>query len=222
MAYSEFQQYLKDGRIDDLVVTESRIIGKIKDAQPGEPSQFVTTRLEPDFANQLQEYGIEYRGGTDENWFSTLLSWVLPALIFVGIWVFLMRRMSMGGLGGGLMSVGKSKAKVYVEKDTKTTMADVAGVEEAKVEIQEVIDFLKDPEGYSKLGARLPRGVLLGRTTRHRQDAAGTRRRRRSWRDVPLDQRLRIRRDVRRRRCGARARSVRSGQEGGALHHLHR
>ena len=161
LAYSEFQQYLKDGRLDELLVTESRIVGKIKDAREGEPTQFVTTRLEPDFARQLEEYGVEYRGGSDENWFSTLLSWVLPALIFVGIWMFLIRRMSMGGLGGGMMSVGKSKAKVYVEKNTKTTMADVAGVEEAKVEIQEVIDFLKDPEGYSKLGARLPRGVLL-------------------------------------------------------------
>ncbi|MGI9507876.1 MAG: ATP-dependent zinc metalloprotease FtsH [Geminicoccaceae bacterium] len=161
LAYSEFQQYLEDGRLDELLITESRIVGKIKDAKEGEPTQFVTTRLEPGFAEELEKYGVEFRGGSDENWFSTLLSWVLPALIFVGIWFFLMRRMSMGGLGGGLMSVGKSKAKVYVEKDTKTTMADVAGVEEAKVEIQEVIDFLKDPDGYSKLGARLPRGVLL-------------------------------------------------------------
>ncbi len=161
LAYSEFQQYLRDGRIDELVVTESRIVGQIKDAQTGEPDRFVTTRLEPSFAEELEEYGVTYRGGSDQNWFSTLLSWILPALIFVGIWFFLIRRMSMGGLGGGLMSVGKSRAKIYVEKDTKTTMDDVAGVDEAKVEIQEVIDFLKDPEGYSKLGARLPRGVLL-------------------------------------------------------------
>jgi cell division protease FtsH len=161
LAYSEFQQYLRDGRIDELVVTESRIVGQIKDAQAGEPDRFVTTRLEPSFADELEQYGVSYRGGTDQNWFSTLLSWILPALIFVGIWMFLIRRMSMGGLGGGLMSVGKSRAKIYVEKDTKTTMDDVAGVDEAKVEIQEVIDFLKDPEGYSKLGARLPRGVLL-------------------------------------------------------------
>ncbi|MEL6963374.1 MAG: ATP-dependent zinc metalloprotease FtsH [Pseudomonadota bacterium] len=161
LAYSEFQDYLRDGRIDDLVITESRIVGQIKDAGEGEPTRFVTTRLEPSFADELEQYGVQYRGGTDQNWFSTLLSWVLPALIFVGIWMFLIRRMSMGGLGGGLMSVGKSRAKIYVEKDTKTTMDDVAGVDEAKVEIQEVIDFLKDPEGYSKLGARLPRGVLL-------------------------------------------------------------
>ncbi|MGI9505960.1 MAG: ATP-dependent metallopeptidase FtsH/Yme1/Tma family protein, partial [Geminicoccaceae bacterium] len=161
LAYSEFQDYLEDGRIDELVVTESRIVGKIKNATEGEPTNFVTTRLEPAFAEELERYGVEFRGGSDQNWFSTLLSWILPALIFVGIWMFLMQRMSMGGLGGGMMSVGKSKAKVYVEKDTKTTMDDVAGVEEAKVEIQEVIDFLKDPEGYSKLGARLPRGILL-------------------------------------------------------------
>ncbi len=161
LTYSQFQQYLKDGRVDDLVVTESKIHGRIRDAGEGEPSQFVTSRLEPDFADELQQYDVQYSAGTDSTWFSTLLSWVLPALIFVGIWMFLMRRMSMGGLGGGLMSVGKSKAKIYVEKDTKTTMADVAGVEEAKVEIQEVIDFLKDPEGYSVLGARLPRGILL-------------------------------------------------------------
>ena len=161
LSYSDFQNYLEDGRLDELVVTESRIVGRIKDAGVGEPTQFVTTRMDPAFAGELENYGVSYRGGSDENWFTTLLSWVLPALIFVGVWFFLMRRMSMGGLGGGMMSVGKSKAKIYVEKDTKTTMADVAGVDEAKVEIQEVIDFLKDPEGYSKLGARLPRGVLL-------------------------------------------------------------
>ncbi|MGI9434554.1 MAG: ATP-dependent metallopeptidase FtsH/Yme1/Tma family protein, partial [Geminicoccaceae bacterium] len=161
LSYSEFQTYLKDGRLDDLVVTETRIVGSIRNAEEGQPTQFVTTRMDPSFAGELDEYGVQYKGGTDSTWFTTLLSWILPALIFVGIWVFLMRRMSMGGLGGGMMSVGKSKAKVYVEKDTKTTLADVAGVEEAKTEIQEVIEFLQDPEGYSKLGARLPRGVLL-------------------------------------------------------------
>jgi cell division protease FtsH len=162
LPYSEFETYLKDGRIDNLTITESRIIGELKNAQPGEADSFVTTRVDPGFAAQLEQYGVTFRGGTDSNFFTNLLSWVLPALIFFGIWIFLLRRMAMGGMGaGGLMSIGKSKAKIYVEKDTKTTLADVAGIDEAKAEIQEVIDFLKNPKEYGVLGARLPRGILL-------------------------------------------------------------
>ncbi len=162
LPYSEFETYLKDGKIDNLTITETKIIGKLKGAEAGKPDSFVTTRVNPDFAKQLQQYGVEFRGGTDSNFFSNLLSWVLPLVIFFGIWIFLMKRMSMGGMGaGGLMSIGKSKAKIYVEKDTKTTFADAAGVEEAKVELKEVVDFLKDPKSYGVLGARLPRGVLL-------------------------------------------------------------
>jgi len=162
LPYSQFRTYLEQGRVDDLLITESRITGAIKEPGPDEPSQFVTTRVDPDFAQELEQYGVEFRGGTDDNFLTTLLSWVLPALIFFGIWIFLLRRMAAGGMGaGGLMSIGKSRAKIYVEKDTKTTLADVAGVDEAKAEVQEIIDFLKDPKGYSVLGARLPRGVLL-------------------------------------------------------------
>ena len=162
LPYSQFREYLEQGRVDDLLITESRITGAIKEPGPDEPSQFVTTRVDPDFARELEQYGVEFRGGSDENFFTTLLSWVLPALIFFGIWIFLLRRMAAGGMGaGGLMSIGKSRAKIYVEKDTKTTLADVAGVDEAKAEVQEIIDFLKDPKSYGALGARLPRGVLL-------------------------------------------------------------
>ena len=160
--YSQFKSYLEQGRIDDLTITETRIVGTIKDAGPNEPSMFVTTRVEPDFAEQLEQHGVTFRGGTDNNFFTNLLSWVVPILLFFGLWIFLIRRMSAGGMGaGGLMSIGKSKAKIYVEKDTKTTLADVAGVDEAKAEVQEIIDFLKNPKEYSVLGARLPRGILL-------------------------------------------------------------
>jgi cell division protease FtsH len=161
LPYSQFRQYLEQGRLDELVITETRILGTIKSPGPNEAPNFVTSRVDPALAAELEKHGVTFRGGSDQNFFTTLLSWVLPALIFLGIWMFLLRRMSMGGLGGGLMSVGKSKAKIYVEKDTKTTMADVAGQDEAKAEIQEVIDFLKNPQEYGKLGARLPRGVLL-------------------------------------------------------------
>ena len=162
LPYSEFLSDLKNGKIDEITITETRIIGTLKDAAAGQPSRFVTTRVDPGFAAELEKYGVKFKGGSDENFFTTLLSWVLPALIFFGIWIFVLRRMSMGGMGaGGLMSIGKSRAKIYVEKDTKTTLADVAGVDEAKAEVQEIIDFLKDPKSYSVLGARLPRGVLL-------------------------------------------------------------
>ncbi len=162
LPYSQFRQYLEQGKIDDLLITETRITGKINNPGEGEPSGFVTTRIDPAFAQELEKHGVTFRGGSDQNFFTTLLSWVLPALIFFGIWIFLLRRMAAGGMGaGGLMSIGKSRAKIYVEKDTKTTLADVAGVDEAKAEVQEIIDFLKDPKGYGVLGARLPRGVLL-------------------------------------------------------------
>jgi cell division protease FtsH len=162
LPYSEFRKYLEQGKLDDLLITETRITGKIKDAAEGEPGSFVTTRIEPALAQELEQHGVTFSGGSDQNFFTTLLSWVLPALIFFGIWIFLLRRMAAGGMGaGGLMSIGKSRAKIYVEKDTKTTLADVAGVDEAKAEVQEVIDFLKDPKAYGVLGARLPRGVLL-------------------------------------------------------------
>jgi len=162
LPYSQFQSDLKNGKVGDLTITESRIIGTLKKAEAGQPSHFVTTRVDPSFAAELEKYGVKFQGGSDQNFFTTLLSWVLPALIFFGIWIFLLKRMSMGGMGaGGLMSIGKSRAKIYVEKDTKTTLADVAGVDEAKAEVQEIIDFLKDPKSYGVLGARLPRGVLL-------------------------------------------------------------
>ena len=122
---------------------------------------FVTTRVESDLAEQLDKHNVIYTGVVQSTWLRDLLSWILPMAIFIGIWLFLIRRMNPGGVTGGLMAIGKSRAKVFVEKETKVTFDDVAGVEEAKEELVEIINFLKDPQGYSRLGGRAPKGILL-------------------------------------------------------------
>ena len=158
--YSQFEIYLDEGAVKEVEIGSSIIRGTFKTAQQGKTG-FVTTPVAPDLADRLNETGVTYSGAVETTWFRTLLSWVVPALIFVGFWVFAIRRMGRGGGQGSLMSIGKSKAKIYVESDTKVTFADVAGVEEAKAELQEVIDFLKNPKEYGILGGRMPKGILL-------------------------------------------------------------
>ena len=158
--YSEFEQYLKDGRIDELAVTDRQIEGKLKQPLPSGQSRFVTTRIDPQLAEELKQYPVRYSGKIESTLLRDLLSWTLPALMFFGLWLFLLKRIG-GGLGGGMMQIGKSKAKVYVETDMKVTFADVAGVDEAKDELKEIVDFLRDPETHGRLGGRMPKGVLL-------------------------------------------------------------
>ena len=158
--YSQFETYLDQGAIKEVTVGETTIRGTFTSAQDGKTG-FMTTPVTPDLADRLNEAGVTYSGAVENTWFKALLSWVLPALFFVAIWLFLIRRMGAGHGAGSLMSVGKSKAKVYVESDTKVSFDDVAGVDEAKAELQEVIDFLKSPKEYGSLGARMPKGILL-------------------------------------------------------------
>ena len=158
--YSQFETYLDDGAIEEVTIGSTTITGTFTSPQDGKTG-FVTTPVAPDLAERLNGTGVTYTDAVENTWFTTLLSWVLPALFFVGIWMFAIRRLGGGQGLGGMMSIGKSKAKVYVESDTKVTFADVAGVDEAKTELQEVIDFLKDPKGYGSLGARMPKGILL-------------------------------------------------------------
>jgi cell division protease FtsH len=120
----------------------------------------VTTRVDPRFADELQKYGVTFTGEVESTLVTDLLSWVVPALLFFGVWMFLSRRVAQG-LGGGLMSIGKSKAKIYVEADTGVRFDDVAGVDEAKDELREIVEFLKNPQQYGRLGARMPKGILL-------------------------------------------------------------
>jgi cell division protease FtsH len=161
--YSQFEQALAEGRVAEVVVGDVALTGRLKAPEAGGKSVIVANRVEPELAARLSRYEVPYTRVVESTWLRDLLSWVVPALVFFALWFFLIRRMTdrMGGGLGGFMSIGKSRAKVYVEKDTGVTFADVAGVDEAKAELQEIVAFLKDPQGYGRLGARMPKGVLL-------------------------------------------------------------
>ena len=160
LPYSVFLDDLKAGKIAEVSVSGNYMEGTFKAPQDGKRA-FVTNRVPPDIAEQLQKYGVKFSGVAQSNFLTDLLSWVLPTALFFGVWWFVIRRMAGQGGAGGFMAIGRSKAKVYVETDTKVTFADVAGVDEAKEELKEVVDFLKDPKEYGRLGARVPKGILL-------------------------------------------------------------
>lgn len=160
--YSEFEQALKEGRISEVAISATTVRGRLKPATGGEADEWVAVRVDPATADRLDRFGVPYHAVQERTWLRELASWVMPTLVFVGLWMLVIRRIAgKQGLGGGLMAIGKSKAKVYVETDTKVTFADVAGVDEAKSELQEIVNFLKQPKEYGRLGARLPKGILL-------------------------------------------------------------
>ena len=159
--YSEFEKALSEGRISEVTVSERTITGHLK-VPDGRKTTLVATRVEPDLAARLEKFNVPYSRVFESALLRDLLSWVVPALVFFGLWFFVIRRMADRGGGlGGFMSIGKSHAKVYVQTDTGVTFADVAGVDEARQELAEVVDFLKHPKEYGRLGAHIPRGVLL-------------------------------------------------------------
>ena len=158
--YSEFKQYLEQGLVDRIAVGEQFITGQFKQPQGGK-THFVTPRVDPAIANELAKHGVEFTGTVENTFLREVLSWIVPVLVFFAIWAFVFRKFAEKQGLGGFMSVGRSKAKIYVEKDTKVTFADVAGVDEAKAELVEIVEFLKNPKEYGQLGARIPKGVLL-------------------------------------------------------------
>lgn len=159
--YSRFQTLLEQDKVAEVAITDQQIFGKLKDTSGEKFTEFVTTRVESDLAGMLDKHSVTYTGVVQSTWLRDILSWIVPMAIFIGIWLFIIRKMNKGIMGSGLMSIGKSRAKVYVEKETKVTFANVAGVDEAKEELIEIVNFLKNPSEYSRLGGRAPKGILL-------------------------------------------------------------
>jgi cell division protease FtsH len=179
IGYSEFKTLVKKGLVTNLVINDETVRGEIKPegvkevlsaeqlkARPAENNKedktlltFITVRIDdPDLVTDLEEAGVPFRGEVVSQWLPTLLSWVVPVALFFLLWNFLFRKLNAGG---SLMQFGKSKAKVYIEKKTGVTFADVEGIDEAEEELEEVVEFLRTPQKYQRLGGRIPKGVLL-------------------------------------------------------------
>jgi cell division protease FtsH len=154
--YSQFKQYITEGKVVKLTIGPERINGTLK----GNPEQgFTTVRVnDPGLVKELDERKVSYSGRYENKFWSGILSWGIYLGVFFLIWRFAMKKM---GPGMGVMSFSKSKAKIFAESDTKVSFADVAGIDEAKEELQEVVEFLSTPGKFQKLGGRIPKGVLL-------------------------------------------------------------
>ena len=163
--YSLFIDQVNDGEVKRAYITQEQIRYELNVSEEGAPSVLATTPIfDMDLPQRLENKGVEFAAAPPKkpNFFSTILSWVVPPLIFILVLQFFARRSMGGGGAQGALSFTKSKAKVYVPDDeSKITFDDVAGVDEAKDELTEIVDFLKKPERYTDIGARIPKGVLL-------------------------------------------------------------
>ena len=158
--YSTFLEYLEADRIASVTVRAEQVEGRYRDPIDGN-THFLTNIVPPDLTERLERSRAEFDGTVQNTVLSTVLSWVVPILLIFALWSFLLRGVIEKQGMGGMMNVGKSRAKVYVERDTGVTFDDVAGVDEAKSELKEIVDFLREPEKYGRLGARIPKGILL-------------------------------------------------------------
>ena len=162
--YSEFKTLLKDGKVAEVTVSDQTIRGTLKEpvaTGTGATSPaFTTTRVDdPKLTEELEARQVKYTGEVVNRWLPELLGWLLPVVFFVGLWSLFFRRMS--GAEGGIMSFARSKAKVFADDEVKVKFTDVAGVDEARDELMEIVEFLKNPRKYTSLGGRIPKGVLL-------------------------------------------------------------
>jgi len=159
--YSEFVKALQDGKVMEVAVAQDRIQGKMKVSQDGQEVEkvFSTVRVDPELSELLEKYNVTFKGVAESNFLKNLASWIFPVVLFVGIWYLMMRRFS--AQQGSFMTLGRKKAKVYMEDDIGVTFEDAAGVDESKEELVEVIEFLNSPEKFTRLGGKIPKGILL-------------------------------------------------------------
>ena len=161
ISYSQFLNDLKKGQVSEVEITSNQIQGKLKvnGKNGNKETTFKTVRVDNELSQLLDKYNVNFKGEIESTFFRDLLSWIIPAFIFVGIWYLFIKKMS--GQQPGFMTLGKNKAKIYMEDELDVTFDDAAGVEEAKQELVEIIEFLREPSKYTALGGKMPRGVLL-------------------------------------------------------------
>jgi cell division protease FtsH len=164
IAYSEFKTMVQNGQVTEVVISDQVIRGTLKQGASNAPDdksrQFTTTRVDdPKLAEELQAKGVRFSGEAVNRWLPDVLGWILPLIFIVVLWGFFFRR--MGGPEGGVMSFARSRAKIYADDEVKVKFSDVAGVDEAREELMEIVEFLRNPRKYTNLGGKIPKGVLL-------------------------------------------------------------
>jgi cell division protease FtsH len=160
--YSDFLKYVQQEQVEEAVITEQMITGYLKPAAPGEePRRFITVPLaNQDLAKTLEQKGVKYTVRYGSNWLGNFIfNWLLPIAILFALWTWMARRMT--GAGRGFLSLGRDRVRIHAESAGQVTFQDVAGAEEAKQELRETIEFLREPTRIQRLGGRMPKGVLL-------------------------------------------------------------
>ena len=176
VAYSDFKRLVEAGKVNEVTVSDVRVWGTLKadgleNVLPKQQAEslkcnsergcaFSTVRVtDPDLVKQLEQAKVRFVGENQSHWFASLLSWVLPLALMIWMWSSLAKRGGM--MSGGLFDIGKSKARVYMQSNTGVTFEDVAGIDEARDELMEIVEFLKNPQRYRRLGGKIPKGVLI-------------------------------------------------------------